>query len=296
MKKQAITFIKKQLNRNKNVKKIVIKFYEITQRGVWIALDSWESLAGRKNPLNPPRRLMSVGSNEFTRGDFNSIGLKLFSYLCDVGGLNPNDKVLDVGCGVGRMAIPMTQYLSSRGTYDGIDIVAESIRHCKKAYSPRFYNFHFHHADAFNSHYNPDGKYLPHEYKFPFQENSFSFIFLTSVFTHMLGQGIENYLKEIKRVLRPGERCLITYFILNDESEALMNTDKSHLKFVYPIDHGKSIQLIEPEVAIAFDEKYIRDIYQKLGLKIVEPIRYGSWSGSKSEVGYQDIIVAVNAG
>ena len=34
---------------------------------------------------------------------------------------------------------------------------------------------------------------------------------------------------------------------------------------------------------------------QESCLSIVEPIRYGSWCGRKTEVGYKDIIVAVKA-
>lgn len=288
-----LSFIKRQLSRNVRVKKAARVVYELIQRGVWFILDTGETLLGRKDPLTPPRRLMSVGSNEFTRSDFNTIGENLFQYLCDIGGLKPNDKVLDVGCGVGRMAIPMTRHLSSEGAYDGIDIVAESIEHCKQAYSHRHENFHFHHADAFNSYYNPGGKYLPHEYKFPFSDKTFSFVFLTSVFTHMLGQGVENYLKEIQRVLVPGGRCFITYFILNEESVDSMRENKNSLQFVFPVDQGKSIQVNEPEVAMAFNEAYIRELYQKHGLEVVEPIRYGSWSGRKNDVGYQDIIVGI---
>ena len=38
----------------------------------------------------------------------------------------------------------------------------------------------------------------------------------------MLSADMENYLKQIARVLKPGGRCLITYFLLNPESAKLM--------------------------------------------------------------------------
>jgi SAM-dependent methyltransferase len=269
----------------------------IAQRGVWFLLDAGETLLGRRDPLTPPRRLMNVGSDQFTRSDFNAIGRGLFERLVDPGGLKPNDHALEVGCGVGRMAIPLTRYLTAEGTYDGFDIVADSIDHCTKVYAPRFSNFHFHHADIFNSSYNPDGKQLPHQYRFPFPDKSFSFVFLTSVFTHMLSEGVEHYLREIERVLLPGGRCFITYFILNPESEELMMGPKGgNLKFVFPVDQGKSIDQDRPEEAVAFHEPYLRELYRKCGLQILEPLRYGSWCGRTTDFGYQDTIVGVKGG
>lgn len=288
-----LALIKLKLRRYPRIKKAAGAILAIPRSCVWFVLDASEMFLGRRDPLTPPRRLMNVGSDKFTRSDFNAIGQQLFQYLVDIGGLKPNDKVLDVGCGVGRMAIPLARYLSSEGTYDGFDIVEESIEYCTRTYLPRFDNFNFHHADILNGHYNPGGKYLSHQYKFPFPDDTFSFAFLTSVFTHMRSHGVENYLNEIQRVLVPGGRCFITYFILNEESEGLIRSNRSRLKFVFPIDQGKAVQEKDPEEAVAFDELYVRELYQKSCLSIVEPIRYGSWCGRKTEVGYQDIIVGV---
>jgi ubiquinone/menaquinone biosynthesis C-methylase UbiE len=43
-------------------------------------------------------------------------------------GLRPDEKILDVGCGIGRKTLPLTQYLTKGREYEGIDInVLESI-------------------------------------------------------------------------------------------------------------------------------------------------------------------------
>jgi len=268
-------------------------FINLILNVMWAILDAVETLLGRKDPLTPPRRLMSVGSHQLTRGDFNKIGEELFQSLVKVGGLKPDDKVLDVGCGVGRLAIPLTRYLSKQETYDGIDIVEKSIEHCVQAISSRFSNFQFHHADIFNAQYNSNGNCYPHQYKFPFPDETFSFVFLCSVFTHMPSKDIVNYLNEIHRVLTVGGRCFITYFLLNQESEELIQSNKSTKKFAFPVDHGKSLKKHNLEAAVAFDESYIKELYQKSGLRIIEPIHYGSWCERKTDVGYQDVIIGV---
>lgn len=288
-----MTFLRRHLRSSPTLWKAVNAVRTLAEPVVWLALDSGETLLGKRDPLTPPRRLMNVGTNQFTRSDFNSIGRELFRYLVDIGELKPDDKVLDVGCGVGRMAIPMTRYLTAGGSYDGFDIVGPSIEQCKRAFSPGFENFHFHHADLYNDTYNPGGRFLSHEYRFPFPDQTFSFVFLTSVFTHMLSPGVQNYLSEIRRVLAPGGRCFITYFLLNEDAEGLMEADKSAIQFRFPVDSGKAANPDKLEDVVAFDESFVREAYKKAGLCIAEPFRYGSWSGRQTDVGYQDIVVAV---
>lgn len=108
------------------------------------------------------------------------------------------------------MARPLTRYL--KASYDGIDIVKPSIEWCAKIYARRFPRFHFHFADLFNGEFNPEGKDLASEYQFPFADSTFDFVFLTSVFTHMLPPDTKNYLAEISRVLKPGATCLAPSF------------------------------------------------------------------------------------
>jgi hypothetical protein len=94
-------------------------------------------------------------------------------------------------------------------------------------------------------------------------------------------------------VLIAGGRCFITYFLLNPESEELMRSKRSSRKFIFPIDQGKSMKEHDPEAAVGLNESYIRGLYLKSGIRMVEPIHYGSWPGRKTAVGYQDIVVGV---
>ena len=241
---------------------------------------------GGRDPLLPPNWLPSVGG-----GDYTQIGEEFFEYFVHIAGLKPQERVLDVGCGTGRMARPLARYLQS-GNYDGIDIVAPSIKWCQNTYAHRYPNFHFHFTDIYNKRYNPTGSYQASEYRFQFETSSFDFVFLTSVFTHMLPQDIENYLSEVARVLTQRGRCLITYFLLTPESLKLIEEKASSIAFSYALEGCRVENKNVPESAVAYDESRIRELYEKHELNILEPISYGSWCGRKNGLSYQDIVVA----
>lgn len=250
-------------------------------------LDMVLRLLGLQDERLPLRsKAISVG-----RGDFKKIGKKFLDYFIELGDLKSDYKVLDVGCGFGRMAIPLTKYLDKEGLYEGFDIMEEGIKWCTKNISPQYPNFNFHLADIFNKEYNPKGKLKASAYTFPWPDEFFDFVFLTSVFTHMLPEDLENYLSEIARVLKRGKRCFISYFLLNEQSLALINSGKSKVNFKF--DHGK-YRTIERDIfesAISYQESYILDLYQRYGLR-VQGTYYGSWCGRKNFLNYQDIIIA----
>lgn len=258
------------------------------RRIYYLALDTIDLLLGRRDELTPPRGKTFI----FGGGDFKRIGEEFLQHFIELGKLKPNEKVLDVGCGIGRMAVPLTKYFQDEGNYEGFDIVADGINWCRKKITPRYPNFHFQLADIYNKIYNPKGKYKASEYKFPYDKESFDFVFLTSVFTHMLPHDMENYFCEIVRVLKKGGRCLITFFLLNKESLQLINARKGTLDFKYEFGEFRTIDTNTPEAAICYDEAFVFGLYEKHGLKIKQPVRYGSWCGRSNFLSYQDIIVA----
>ena len=251
--------------------------------------DALDSLLGRRDDLTPPKRKLFVGGY----ADFKGVGEEFLRYFVELGGLKPHERVLDVGCGIGRMAVPLTTYLDKNGSYEGFDIVADGITWCRKKITPKYPHFRFHLADVFNEKYNPHGRYRASEYHFPYERESFDFVFLTSVFTHMLPHDVEHYLRETAHVLKRGGRCLITFFLLTRESLELISAGKSTYDFTYEGGGFRTIDAATPESGVAYDEEFIRGLYAESRLTIVEPIRFGSWCGRRDFLSYQDVIIAV---
>ena len=76
-------------------------------------------------------------------GDPQAIASEIFAALQAHGGLARTAAVLDVGCGCGRIAAALTQYLSPEGRYVGVDIVSELIGFAREFIGAPNPNFHF---------------------------------------------------------------------------------------------------------------------------------------------------------
>jgi SAM-dependent methyltransferase len=225
-------------------------------------------------------------------GDFTAIGNEFLRHFTELGGLKPSEAVLDVGCGIGRMAIPLTKFLDGRGSYAGFDIVPDGIAWCQNQITPRFPRFRFTLADVYNGLYNPKGHHKASEYVFPYADASFDFVFLTSVFTHMLPADMENYMRQIVRVLKPGGRCFITYFLITAEVETLLERGVSTLPMREQPGGYSTIDRGTPEYDIAFRESAVLALCSELGLELISPIQYGTWCGRASGLSYQDVLAA----
>jgi SAM-dependent methyltransferase len=243
---------------------------------------------GSSGEMMPPRALQ-----RFVGGGYKGVGAEFFGYLVDLCGLQPSDAVLDVGCGSGRIAQPLTGYLNTEGRYAGFDISRKAIAWCQENISRSHPNFDFEVADIQNSIYNPKGKYQSLDFSFPYPDASFDVAFDVSVFTHMFPPDVEHYMHEIARVLKPGGRCLSTFFLLNEESLALAAGGKATYNFQYAREGYRTIHKKRPEDAIAFPEAFVRDLHEKCGLQLQVPLRYGCWSGRNKYLTFQDVVIAV---
>jgi SAM-dependent methyltransferase len=272
------------------IKKIFPRKLKSSIQEVYIhSLDLFDSISGKHKQLTPPRRLYLHGSGV---GDFHKTGEEFLNYFLKLCRLDDSSYVLDVGCGVGRMAVPLTRYLTKQARYEGFDIVPTWIQWCKENITGQFPNFQFQVADIYNKRYNPSGMQEASSFVFPYKDSSFDFVFLTSVFTHMFPSDVERYVSEISRVMKRGGKCMITFFLLNDESIQSVLQKRSVFDFSYDMGIYRIIDPKIPESAVAYKETFVRNIFEKYSLTIEHPVYYGSWSKRKNYLSFQDIIVA----
>lgn len=251
------------------------------------ALDARDRLSRDRDPLVPPRRLQFVG-----RGDFAETGEEFLGHFRDLAGLEPHQRVLDVGCGIGRIARPLARYLDpQRGSYAGFDVNAQGIGWCRRRYGREHPNFGFRVADVYNRRYHPGGAFPAGEYRFPYEDGGFDLVIATSVFTHLLEDEADHYLAESARVLDGTGRLFATFFLLDAVSRARIAAGEAGLPFLDAGEHVAVVSDDMPEEAVAYDARWVADRLAAHGFEPVE-LRPGTWSGRDDGLSFQDIVVA----
>ncbi|WP_298421730.1 class I SAM-dependent methyltransferase [uncultured Kordia sp.] len=252
----------------------------LLRRVVYFPID----LFRKRQELEPPKGYIYTGP-----GNYIEIGATFFEYFKTYGNIKPNSRILDIGSGIGRMAIPFTKFLNTEGTYKGFDVVALGVDWCTENITSKYPNFTFTHTPLKNDLYNLNTNDEAKDFTFPYENSSFDFAFLTSVFTHMMPDDVLHYLGEINRVLNTDKICLATFFILDEVSKKKMLS--THMNF--SVNHGDYALMDEKvkEANVAFDKNYIFTQFEAKGFEIVHFFP-GTWSGrTENTLSFQDIIV-----
>ena len=161
--------------------------------------------------IPPPKWRSFVGVSQIGES-FTEMGDNLLR-ACLNAGLKSGDRILDVGCGIGKLPLAiLARYGPDHFQYDGFDPTYHGILWCRKRFR-NYPNFRFKWINLYHPEYNKPGQFDPASFRFQYPDSTFDFVVLMSVFTHMKLSEVANYLREIHRVLKPGGRVWASYFL-----------------------------------------------------------------------------------
>jgi len=259
----------------------------IVRRLYYFPVDFLDNIKGNRHKYVPPRGSIYTGSpsdsKKFIEQSHHQLNL-----LKDKIHLKPDDSILDIGSGIGRTAISLTEYLNSNGNYEGFDVVKSGIDWCNSKIHKDFPNFNFKYVPLFNDLYN-NSSLKAEEFVLPYENETFDKVFSFSVFTHMQINEIQNYFNQINRVLKNNGMAFSTFFLYDDESEEFISKKEG---FNFPVQKN-GYRLMNNKVKsgnIAIHKDKLKQMMSDENLTIVN-IYDGFWKGNKEAVEYQDIVV-----
>jgi SAM-dependent methyltransferase len=224
-------------------------------------------------------------------------GLEAQRFYEEVVKLDRSARILDIGSGIGRKTIPLLDYLEPDGRYVGLDIDRTLVSWCSNHITRRDPRFVFLHISVYNSFYNPDGALEPHDYRFPFADESFDAVALWSVFTHLLPDSITNYVNEISRMLRPDGTLIGSFFLINDESRQAITDGTTVFPALYNEGDYWTTNRNMPEHMVAVPEEWLHQQLDAAGLRATD-VRLGTWTGTRQaddrfpNLAVQDVVIA----
>ena len=223
-------------------------------------------------------------------GDFWQIGNEVVGLTMATARLYPDDRVLDVGCGLGRIALPLSRLLDQHGRYDGFDTSREYIEWCQRTLPVDSARFHFQYFSIRSSHYNEQGSIAAETFAFPWPASSFTLTIAVSLFTHLSAAATRNYLNEIARTLSPRGRLFASFFVLDEQSAPLAEHGTTHPRFSARFNEGMISDAANPEAAVAFNSEWLAEALSSAGL-VFDAFYPGRWR-HLAVVSHQDILVA----
>jgi SAM-dependent methyltransferase len=223
------------------------------------------------------------------------LAIHFVSILLDQARLESKDRILDVGCGCGRLAAPLTQHIGPKGTYIGVDIVAGLVdfgtRHITKAYP----NFTFLTLDQSNPSYDSIRREGTSRVIKTLDEAcepaSVDLCIATSLFTHLDINMSRTTLAAMSRLMAPDGRAFITAFLIDPAVRMLIGQGRSFYQFEHNNGDGTYVQSADrPLEALAYDADLFGQLLMEQGLYI-ERTLLGKWPGRPFYAAGQDILI-----
>lgn len=197
-------------------------------------------------------------------------------YLLKECQLTSNSTILEIGCGIACLSLPIIKYINN-GKYYGIDTNKTCIDWCCHHITP-LCNTTF--KSVSSSHFI-----------IPCEDCELDTVYSTTIFLALTIDDITKYLTEINRVLKKGGCLIFTLFVWNQSVQMLLKTKKIKTRIIKT--NGLSYLInARGEQAIIHNDTTLYKCLQDKHFEIIETI-FGHWSNSSNSNIYQDVICAV---
>lgn len=207
-------------------------------------------------------------------GRFESAAREMTATLDRLELIRPGDLVVDLGCGCGAMTSALGERMGEAGRYVGVDVHGPSICWCRRRWAsdPRF---RFELVDG-----------SAESYRFPVADGAAGFVLAKSLFTHLLEPESRVYLAEVRRVLAPGRKALVTAFLF-------VAGEVEPPAFPHPRRSGAAVRwrlAARPRAAVAYDRARFEGLVAEAGLTLTTFVP-GFWPGTDRPPQGQDVLV-----
>jgi len=207
--------------------------------------------------------------------------------------------ILDVGSGTGLLGIAAMPYIQN-GKYVGIDVMSKDVNFSRG--HDDVPGMEFQHLDGHNALYAPDQP--SHHVTWTVRDAGFDMVTALSVWTHMRPSDALFYFKEIDRVLKPGCKAIVTFFLLDEDyQQSLSHRSSANGRFhrtaqnlwIFDQQHPESPNWFYPkwvkvpEDAIGVTPDGLQKLLTATRLELVQ-VYPGNW---KEQPGlyFQDVLV-----
>ncbi|MBI3662599.1 MAG: methyltransferase domain-containing protein [Acidobacteria bacterium] len=165
----------------------------------------------------------------------------------DLARVSPGERVLDVGCGTGSLALAAKRRVGAGGAVHGVDAAAEMVARAKQKAVREGLEVTFDVAPA---------------QALPFPDGAFDLVLCTLMMHHLPDGGRKQAIAEMRRVLKPGGRLLVVD----------LAHEKGLLAALTPISliHGHdAMHAAEEAEALMRDAGFSDIVTGKVGLRVV---------------------------
>jgi SAM-dependent methyltransferase len=210
--------------------------------------------------------------------------------------LNAGESILDVGCGCGRIAAALTQYVDPTSKYIGIDIVPGLIDFARNFITPRYPSFKFLLLNESNLTYEwwrqKEAEIGIAKITEGVPAQSIDLAISVSLFTHLDYPSALEMLISIHQLLKNDGRVFMTVFVLDAGALDGIGAGRTAFSFKHRTPSGKLFaeRSDDPTLAVAYDNGLLDELIGSAGFQLERRVR-GYWSIGGTGETFQDVLI-----